>query len=262
MKPRIAVAAALVLASGLLGACSADSPPPGGGGDAVAADLMESRTDPGGGLPPSVPLSPLRNGRDGPSSGTPRRTPRSLDDLGWNEGDSTAPIRVVEFSDFGCGYCRKFHEETYPTLVEEYIATGKVQWKYVPMVLGIFGPNATAAAIAGECAGEQGHWNAARDSLFATQREWKQADDPYPVYRRIAGNVGADVERWERCVEDGGREERVVYGTELGRQAGVRGTPTFFIVGYQPIPGAIPLDIFREVLDTVWVNARREGGAG
>lgn len=249
----VATAALVIAAVGAstAGACGGDVDGGSSGtGDPVTSDLLDSRTDPGGGLNPSVPVAP------------PAMTRRSLDDLGWNEGDPSAPVRIIEFSDFGCGYCRQFHEETYPTLVEEYVETGKVQWKYVPMVLGIFGPNATSAAIAGECLGEQGHFAAARDSLFASQREWKGASDPYPVFRRIAEAVDADVDRWDQCIGEGWQEERVVAGTQLSRQAGVRGTPTFFIVGYQPIPGAIPLDIFREVLDTVFVTAQREGGSG
>lgn len=251
-------AATLALVVPLVGLAGCRDAPAGraGGGDGVAAGLLDSRQSPGAGLPSSVPVAPSAG------AGSAAAAPRSLDDLGWNEGDPDAPVRIVEFSDFGCGYCRQFHEETYPTLVEEYVETGKVQWKYVPMVLGIFGPNASAAAIAGECAGEQDAFAAMRDSLFATQREWKQIGNPYPVFERTVTTLGLDAEQWRQCIAEGRRERRVVDGSELARQVGVRGTPTFFIVGYQPIPGAIPLDIFREVLDTVFVHSQREGDGG
>jgi protein-disulfide isomerase len=209
-----------------------------------------------------VPLAQDRNALLRPGAGDAQASRLTLDQLGWDEGEVDAPVRVVEFSDFGCGYCRTFHLETYPTLMEEYVATGKVLWKYVPMVLGNFGPNATAAALAAECAGEQGYFPAARDSLFATQGEWKQASDPADLFRRIAGNVGADLERWDRCLEEGWQENRVVSGTTLSREVGARGTPTFFIVGYPPIPGAIPLELFQEVLDTVYAVSQREGDGG
>jgi protein-disulfide isomerase len=184
-----------------------------------------------------------------------------IDALGYNEGSPDAPVRVLEFSDFGCGYCRRFHEESYPVLVQEYMDAGKVQWKYVPMVLGMF-PNAIEAARAGECAGEQDEFAVMRDLLFERQPEWKRSDDPDPLMDGYAREVGLDMERFGQCVAEGWQDERIQDGTQLSRQVGVRGTPTFFVVGYAPIPGAIPLDLFRAALDTVYAEATRgpEGG--
>jgi len=184
-----------------------------------------------------------------------------IDALGYNEGPADAPVRVLEFSDFGCGYCRRFHQESYPLLVQEYMDAGKVQWKYVPMVLGMF-PNAIEAARAGECAGEQGEFAVMRDLLFDRQSEWKQSDDPDTLMDRYAREVGLDTERFGQCVAEGWQDERIEDGTQLSRQVGVRGTPTFFVVGYAPIPGAIPLDLFRSALDTVYAEATRESEGG
>lgn len=199
----------------------------------------------------------------GPASGGPGGAAGQIDidALGYNEGSADAPVRVLEFSDFGCGYCRRFHEESYPLLVQEYMDAGKVQWKYVPMVLGMF-PNAIEAARTGECAGEQGQFAVMRDLLFERQPEWKQSDDPDPLMVRYAREVGLDMERFDQCVAEGWQDERIQDGTQLSRQVGVRGTPTFFVVGYAPIPGAIPLDLFRAALDTVYAEATRgsEGG--
>lgn len=181
--------------------------------------------------------------------------------LGYNDGPSDAPVRVLEFSDFGCGYCRRFHEESYPVLVQEYMDAGKVEWKYVPMILGMF-PNAMEAAQAGECAGEQGEFAVMRDLLFERQPDWKQSNDPEALMVEYAGEVGLDVDRFNQCVAEGWRDERIQAGTQLSRQVGVRGTPTFFVVGYAPIPGAIPLDLFRAALDTVYAEATREPEGG
>ena len=181
--------------------------------------------------------------------------------LGYNEGPSDAPVRVLEFSDFGCGYCRRFHEESYPVLVREYMDAGKVEWKYVPMILGMF-PNAMEAARAGECAGEQGEFPAMRDLLFERQPAWKQANDPEPLLDGYARELGLDADRFDQCVSEGWRDARIQAGTQLSRQVGVRGTPTFFVGGYAPIPGAIPLDLFRAALDTVYAEATREPEGG
>lgn len=181
--------------------------------------------------------------------------------LGYDSGSPDAPIQVVEFSDFGCGYCARFHEEVFPTLERDYIDAGKVEWKYVPMILGIFGANAELAARAGECAGEQDGFPAMRDRLFGSQAEWKRADDPQTHFDRYAREQNLDLERFGRCVDEDWRAERIATGTQLSRQSGVRGTPTFFVVGYGSIPGMLPLEVFREVLDTVYAD-RTAGGAG
>ena len=217
----------------------------GCGGDGSETGELERPTE--GGATTTAPSS-------GPSSpplflaAPPREL--SIDELGYVEGENSAPLRVLEFSDFGCGYCRQFHLEVYPTIEREYVATGKVQWKYIPMILGIFGPAAELAAHAGECAIEQGEgFPAMRDRLFEEQPVWKGASDPLPLLERYARDVGLDVPRWDRCVRDEWRGDRISSGTTLGVQQGVRGTPTFFIVGHGAVPGAVPLDVFRQILD-------------
>ncbi|NIP61123.1 MAG: thioredoxin domain-containing protein [Gemmatimonadetes bacterium] len=177
--------------------------------------------------------------------------------LGFNRGDPEAPIRVIEFSDFGCGYCRKFHLETFPTLEEEFIETGKVIWKYVPFVLGMF-PNSVEAATAGECAGEQGRFAALRDRLFQDQPEWRKADEPHGLFARYADEEGLDVERFRACVEEGWVTDRVRRSVRAGHRIGVRGTPTFIVEGF-PLQGALPTPVFREVFGRL---LEEEGGAG
>ena len=222
----------------------------------VTSNLLNSRTDPGVGGS-SVPVA----GGNGAMLGPPSQE-LDLSQLGYNAGDSASIVRVVEFSDFGCGYCRQFHLETYPTLEANYMATGKVEWKYVPIVIGMF-PNAIEAAETGECAGEQGAFPAMRDHLFEQQPEWKSSDDPMPLMYGYAEEVGLDMPTFRSCIAEGRTRDRIAAGTQLSQQAGVRGTPTFFIVGYQPIPGVIPLELFEQVLDTVHAQAlaERDGGA-
>ncbi len=185
--------------------------------------------------------------------------PVPLEDLGYTMGDPAAPVQLVEFSDFGCGYCRKFHEEIWPTLEEEYVETGKVYWKYVPMILGIF-PNAEEAAQAGECAAEQGRFREMQDRLFRDQSVWKNSNQAEADLTAMAEELGLDMPRWSQCVESGMRDDRIASGTRISQQAGVRGTPTFFVIGYAPLPGALPLELFREVLDTAHAAAMRGEG--
>jgi hypothetical protein len=266
----------------LAAACGGEGGANGADTSALSSSMLDARTDPGLGTGPSVPVAdgggpssdvargPRPAGADeaAPRETDPPRAPAagaagsrggdlSLASLGFEDGAADAPVQIVEFSDFGCGYCARFHDEVFPTLEREYVRTGKVAWKYVPMVLGIFGPNAENAARAGECAGEQGRFPGMRDRLFAGQREWKRADDPLAIFDRYASEESLDLERFRRCVGEGWRDDRVTAGTRLSRQVGVRGTPTFFVVGYAPIPGALPLDLFRQIIDTVYAERAR-----
>lgn len=218
---------------------------------ALGAELLESAGEPAAEAPPG---RMSRTQTPPPSLAAPRRN-IPLDELGYTMGDSAAPVRIVEFSDFGCGYCRQFHVDVFPALEEEYIATGKVQWKYVPMLLGIFGPSAEVAARAGECALAQDRFPPMRDRLFRDQAEWKRADDLMEVLAGYAEDAGLDVTEWRRCVEEDRPADRIASGTATAFQAGVRGTPTFYVLGYSSIPGSLPLDVFRQVLDTVYADA-------
>ncbi len=173
--------------------------------------------------------------------------PLDIATMGYNRGDPEAPLKVLEISDFGCGYCRRFHEEIFPVLNEAYVKPGLVEWKFLPFVLGMF-PHGLEAALASECGGEQDHFFPMQSRLFADQSEWKNADEPNPIFLRYAQEEGLDVERFSQCLEDGWRNETVRANIRLGREIGVRGTPTF-LVGGVPVSGALPVDTFRDILD-------------
>lgn len=175
-----------------------------------------------------------------------------LRNVGYNLGDPDAPIAIVEFSDFGCHFCNQFAQNTFPVLHDEYIKTGKVQWKYVPYILGIF-PNGDRAALAGECAAEQGDqafW-AMHDVLFDNQREWKsEGGGARELFIRYAAQLDLDRNRFLACYDQNRPAATVARNTRLGQQLGVRATPTFFINGAR-VEGAIPLELFRQVLQEV-----------
>lgn len=182
--------------------------------------------------------------------------------LGYDRGSDSAPVRVVEMSDYGCGYCRKFHDETWPVLREEFVDAGKVEWKFLPYVTGMF-KNSSRATLAAECALEQGDANfeSMNPGIWGAQREWKGSDDPDAVLRDVAVQAGIDMERYDTCIAENRRGDRVAAATELARQVGVRGTPTFFVVGYPPLQGALPLETFRQVLTMVYADATKAGGS-
>jgi len=189
----------------------------------------------------------------------------SIEELGINAGSDEAPIKVIEFVDFGCGFCRQFQLETFPALRAEFIATNKIQWKLMPFITGMF-PNSPPVTEAAECALAQGPrlFAALDDRLWTEQREWKASSDAAALARGWALELGADAAAYDACIADGTRHERITSANEVARQLGIRATPTFWIVGGGPIQGALPLESFRQVFTQIYdqVTAEQANGAG
>jgi protein-disulfide isomerase len=169
--------------------------------------------------------------------------------LGHDRGDPDAPVYVMEFSDLGCPYCASFAFETFPALRDEYIATGRLRWKYIAVVMTGF-PAVTEATMAVECAGAQepAHFWSMRDRIYAGQDEWRGQTVPALIFRGYAAELGLDEAAFAICIQQGEQQNRLDASRTLAHRLGVRATPTFFIDGY-PVEGALPLEQFRAVLE-------------
>ena len=98
-------------------------------------------------------------------------------------GNLDAPITIIEFSDFQCPFCARFHIQTLPLLLEEYIEPGKVKLVFRDFPIQSIHPNALPASIAAECANEQGKFKEMHDALFENQNEWnKQETGQCPIF--------------------------------------------------------------------------------
>lgn len=216
------------LSASALGACRADDPP----ASAADATIVASDTSTAG-VKPAGPRRVMVNGID-------------LTGVGYDYGNPSASVVVVNFSDFGCPFCGSFARETQPSLDREFVATGKVFFKYVPFVMGMF-PNGEQAARAGECAGDQGKFQAMHDRLYAEQKEWKSSRSPESILKKYAAGIGLDAARFAACYAGGTTHQRTALATDRADRLGIRATPTFYVNGYQ-IEGALPLEDFRRVL--------------
>mgnify|MGYP002780484098 CR=1 FL=1 len=170
-----------------------------------------------------------------------------LGSVGYSRGRADAPMVVYEFSDFGCPFCAKFAQETYPTLAREYVETGKVRWVFVPFVMGMF-PNGDAAARAGECAAEQERFWPMHDLLYERQKEWKQAGgQAEALFARYAAELELDAARFASCYREDRGGARTAQNNQAAAMMGIRATPSFVING-RVVEGALPVEQFREVL--------------
>lgn len=221
------------------------------GGDGEAA---QAQTSPNDSVLGAILETAIQEQRSAPRETSPRLSPEAqaqqpinIAEMGYNYGSSEAVVKVLEVSDFGCGYCRQFSEETFPRLREIYVDQGYIEWKFIPFVIGMF-PNGLQAATAAECAGEQDQFFPMKSRLFAEQRGWRNSDEPYVYFSRLATEEGLDVERFDRCIQGGWRDGHVSNNIRLGQQVGARGTPLFLIDG-RPLNGAHPFEDFRAILD-------------
>lgn len=166
------------------------------------------------------------------------------------KGSPTAPVTVFEMSDFQCPYCRRHALETYPTLEREYINPGKVRWVFVNFPLPMH-PNATPAAEVAMCGAQQGKFWPIHDLLFEHQEVWAPLKEPGEFMLSLADSVGADRALLTSCVEN--KEARnIVQSDAFGAaQAGATSTPTFYIEGGLLV-GAYPIEVFRQILDSVY----------
>src|SRR6478672_4773384 len=160
-------------------------------------------------------------------------------DLARIQGSPTAPLWVIEVSDFQCPYCKQWHDETYNAFINQYVKTGKVRLAYVNFPLGIHA-YAWPAAEAAMCAGAQDKFWAMHDSLFASQTRWESVADPAPMFDSLARSTGVDVARWRDCVKSGKMKPLIQADHDRASQAGVGATPSF-LIGDKLLAGAQPL---------------------
>lgn len=170
----------------------------------------------------------------------------SLAGIGHDIGGATARVFIVEFGDFGCSYCAKFNVETYPKIDSAYIKAGIVRWKMVPFVTGMF-RNSREVAEASECAAEQGAFWKMHDLLYSKRKEWMASRDIRSLVAKYAAQLKLDPAAFGRCALNPEIRRRIQRHDAIAQQLGIRGTPTFYVNG-RVVPGAIPFDLFRQVI--------------
>ena len=244
LRSRLAAAAAVIVLAAAAGC---------GGGD----DDTEAPPPPKD-APSSVVTADMLS--EGGTTYQPPAQEVQLEELGFDLGSADAPIGVIEFSDYGCGYCRRFHTQTFPALLRDFVEAGRVRWKYVTYVSGAF-RNGLPAAFVAECAGEQDLFPPVSKRLYERQTDWSRLDDPFPVFTGIVREAGADLDRLQECINEQRPGARVRSGTVAGQRLGLRGTPAFLVEGV-PVMGARPLEWWVGFLTAIEAEIEKGAGAG
>jgi protein-disulfide isomerase len=174
----------------------------------------------------------------------PLSTEETLTALGKGHvlGRATAGVSIVEFSDFQCSFCRKFWADTLPKLKNTYIKQGKARFTY--RHFAILGKVSEQAAMAAECAGEQGRFWEYHDKLFDNQGGLAFTESKLHRYARELGLKPAN---FKLCLDTQKYRKKVEGETTAGATLGARGTPTFF-VNERLMVGAQPFEVFQSVM--------------
>jgi protein-disulfide isomerase len=170
-------------------------------------------------------------------------------------GDIDATITIIEFSDFQCPFCAKFHVQTLPTIMDEYINKGTVKLVFRDFPIQSIHPNAVPASVAAECANEQGKFKEMHDILFEKQNEWdnQEMNKAIILFNQYASEMQLEQEKFDSCLKNGKYIEEIKKDLEDGRAYGVSGTPEFFIgndqIGFIELKGAQPFESFKKVIE-------------
>jgi len=156
----------------------------------------------------------------------------------YTNGPADAPITIVEFSDYQCPFCKRWHAEVYEQLLAAY--PGKINYRNLPLTS--IHPDAQGAAEAALCAGDQNVYWQYHDKLLSGDVLGNGA------YTQYAQELKLDMNAFTACIVEEKYKKTIQADSDFALNLGVNSTPTFFINGLA-IVGAQPLDVFKQVID-------------
>lgn len=183
---------------------------------------------------------------------------------GTKIGSDDAPMKLVAFEDFQCPFCLRFTGEDEPSILEEYVKTGKVQYEF--RHLPILGTESAQAAMASECAADQDKFWQYKDRLFVEQARAGQATAERVdagrfsngKLKEFATELGLDRTAFDTCLDAGDKLEKVNGDQQEAKNYGITGTPNFLINGQAAGGDPGNIENWRTFLDT---NLERIAGA-
>lgn len=165
-------------------------------------------------------------------------------------GDPSAPITILEWGDYQCTFCYKFHQNTLDTIKQDFIETGKAKLVFKDFPLN--GPDSILAAEAAYCAQDQEKYWQYHDEIY---KNWKGERTGWITREsldRFATTVNLDLDKFNICLDEHKHLERVNQLHEFGKEIGIDATPSFLVFNNEKIikiRGNQPLEVFLKSLD-------------
>jgi protein-disulfide isomerase len=152
--------------------------------------------------------------------------PRPMADY-TSMGDKNAKVKVEEFSDFQCPYCKQFATEAEQAIVDKYVATGKIYLTFTPF--SFLGQESVKAAEAAYCAADQGKFWEYHDLIFENQAGENRGRFTRSLFIQMANDLKLDMNKFQTCVDNTTYASKVTDNVTYGQGKGVSGTPTFLV---------------------------------
>jgi protein-disulfide isomerase len=164
-------------------------------------------------------------------------------------GNPSASITILEWGDYQCTFCHKFHQSTLNTIKHDFIETGKVKLVFKDFPLN--GPDSVLAAEAAYCAQDQGKYWQYHDELYKNWGGERTGWITHDSLDKFATTVGLEIDKFNQCLDDHKYLERVNQMYEFGKEIGIDATPSFFVFNNEKIikiTGNQPLEVFLKSL--------------
>ena len=165
-------------------------------------------------------------------------------------GNSNAPITILEWGDYQCTFCYKFHQNTLNIIQENFINTGKVKLVFKDFPLN--GPDSLLAAEATYCAEDQGKYWQYHDELYTNWGGEKTGWITRGSLESFANTVNLDLNEFNTCLDDHKYQNKVNAIHEFGKEIGIDATPSFLVFNEEKIikiRGNQPLEVFLKTFD-------------
>ena len=165
-------------------------------------------------------------------------------------GNPDAPITILEWGDYQCTFCYKFHQETLQIINEDFIKTGKVKVVFKDFPLN--GPDSKLAAEASYCAQDQEKYWQYHDEVYRNWGGERTGWITREALTEFAQVVNLDTEKFNKCLDDNKYESKVNSLYEFGNDIGIDATPSFLVFNDEKIikiRGNQPLEVFLKTFD-------------
>ena len=165
-------------------------------------------------------------------------------------GNPDASITILEWGDYQCTFCYKFHQNTLDIINDDFIKTGKVKLVFKDFPLN--GPDSLLAAQAAYCAEDQGKYWQYHNELYKNWAGEKTGWITRESLDKFATTVNLDLGEFNACLDEGKYQDRVNTLHEFGKEIGIDATPSFLVFNDQKIikiRGNQPLEVFLKTFD-------------
>lgn len=146
-------------------------------------------------------------------------------------GSTSAPVTLVQFSEFQCPYCARLYQQTEVKLKTNYMDTGKLKMYFRDYPLPPqYHPQAAYAAVAARCADDQDKFWEMHHKLFNTQSDWSGNANASELFKGYAIALGMDNATFSGCYDNQSHLMEISIDLQDGQELGVGGTPSNFII--------------------------------